>query len=93
MVAHKQDRKVRARREKNRSPWFYLGMMGVVGWSVAVPTVVGALIGAWADQSFPGPLSWTLMGLAIGVLAGCLVAWGWVKQHGEFDKQRKDENG
>jgi ATP synthase protein I len=40
-VGEKELRKVRARRQKNRSIWFGLGMFGVVGWSVAIPTLIG----------------------------------------------------
>jgi len=82
-VTHKEQRKVRARREDDRSVWFWLGMMGVAGWSVAIPTVVGALIGAWLDRQLGGRISWTLTGLGMGVIVGCLTAWYWVKRESE----------
>ncbi|MFW6154499.1 MAG: AtpZ/AtpI family protein [Planctomycetota bacterium] len=82
-VTRKEQRKVRARRDDERSIWFWLGMMGVAGWSVAIPTVVGALVGAWLDRRFEGRISWTLTGLLIGVTAGCLTAWYWVKRESE----------
>ncbi len=79
----KEQRKVEARREGDKSVWFGLGMFGLVGWSVAVPTVVGALVGYWLDEKFPGsPRSWTLMGIVIGVLIGCLNAWRWMNKEG-----------
>ena len=40
-VAAKQLRKAKARQEGERSAWFGLGMFGLVGWSVAVPALIG----------------------------------------------------
>lgn len=78
----KEQRKVRARKEGDRSVWFGLGMFGLVGWSVAIPTVVGALIGIWIDKKFPSQHSWTIMGIVIGVLIGCFNAWRWMNKEG-----------
>jgi ATP synthase protein I len=79
-VGKKEERKQAARRSGARSVWFGLGMFGLVGWSVAIPTLVGVAVGVWLDRHFPGRASWTLTGLVIGVALGCLNAWYWVKQ-------------
>jgi ATP synthase protein I len=84
-VGGKEDRKMRARREKDRGVWFGLGMFGLVGWSVAIPSVVGIGLGIWIDTKWPSPYSWTLMCLVIGVLVGCLNAWYWVKRESKGD--------
>ena len=42
-------------------------MMGLIGWSVAVPTVLGAALGLWLDQHYPGTHSWTLALLMAGL--------------------------
>ena len=84
-VGAKEDRKMRARRERDRGVWFGLGMFGLVGWSVAIPTVIGIGLGIWIDTRWPGPYSWTLMCLIIGVLVGCLNAWYWVKRESKRD--------
>jgi predicted F0F1-ATPase subunit len=34
--------------------WFGLGMMGLIGWSVVVPTLLGAALGIWLDAHHPG---------------------------------------
>jgi len=77
-VAGEERRKLRARRRGDRGPWFWLGMFGLVGWSVAIPTVIGVLVGAWLDRRFPGQASWTLTMLLIGVAVGCWTAWYWI---------------
>jgi ATP synthase protein I len=84
-VGEKEDRKLKARKEKDRSVWFGLGMFGLVGWSVAIPTLIGIAVGIWIDTTWPGPYSWTLMLLFIGVAVGCLNAWFWVKRESRRD--------
>ncbi|MBN1848159.1 MAG: AtpZ/AtpI family protein [Deltaproteobacteria bacterium] len=79
-VGAKEGRKIRARKERDRGVWFGLGMFGLVGWSVAIPTVIAVALGVWIDKTWPGPYSWTLMLLFIGVVLGCLNAWYWVKR-------------
>ena len=47
-IAEREKQKLRALREKNRTVWFGLGMMGMVGWSVVVPSLLGAGLGIMA---------------------------------------------
>ena len=77
-VSEKQRRKERARREKHRDIWFGMGMFGLVGWSVAIPTVLLLALGIWIDGRTDSPYSWTLMLLVMGIAVGCLNAWYWV---------------
>jgi ATP synthase protein I len=79
-VVHKEQRKLRARREADRGPWFWLGMFGLVGWSVAIPTLVGVFIGLWLDGLSGGRISWTLTMLFVGAVVGCITAWYWVQR-------------
>lgn len=79
-VGRKAERKLKSRKEKNRTAWFWLGMFGLVGWSVAVPTLIGVAIGIWIDTTWPDGISWTLNLLIIGVIVGCINAWYWVKR-------------
>jgi ATP synthase protein I len=88
-------RKLRARRQRDRTTWFGLGMYGLVGWSVVIPTLAGVAIGLWIDERWPSRFSWTLMLLAAGVLLGCWNAWYWVSLEGRAIHRRVpgDENG
>ena len=87
-VGNKAYRKLRARGERNRSVWFGLGMYGLIGWSVAVPTLLGIGLGVWIDRRWPGPVSWTLTLLFVGIVLGCLNAWRWIKREGQHDNTR-----
>ena len=87
-VAAKAARKLRVQREGKQGVWFGLGMSGLIGWSVAVPTLLGAMLGLWLDRRHPGVRSWTLMLLVAGLCIGCANAWHWVAQQ---DKAMHDE--
>jgi len=82
-VRRKEHRKLRARKEGERCVWFGLGMFGLVGWSIAVPTVIGIMMGLYIDSHFKSRASWTLMLLFLGVVIGCVNAWYWVKRETE----------
>lgn len=87
IVGRKAERRLRARREGRRGVWFGLGMFGLVGWAVALPTLTGVALGLWLDARFPSRVSWTLSLLLLGALLGSLNAWYWVK------RESRDERG
>jgi ATP synthase protein I len=87
-VAADEARKLRVERAGPQGVWFGLGMSGLIGWSVAVPTLGGILLGVWLDRRYPGAFSWTLALLFAGLFIGCANAWYWVDQQ---DKAMHDE--
>jgi ATP synthase protein I len=87
-VGAKATRKLKAQRNATPGVWFGLGMMGLIGWSVVVPTLLGAALGIWLDNRYPGSRSWTLALLVAGLAIGCLNAWHWVTKE---DKAMRDE--
>ncbi len=84
-IARKASRKQKALREGKDNPYFGLAMFGLVGWAVAVPTVLGIALGVWLDARTGGDISWTLTFLFAGVVLGCLNAWYWVQKEGRDD--------
>jgi len=89
-VGAKAARKLHAQRHVTRNVWFGLGMMGLIGWSVAIPTLLGAALGLWLDRRYPGGRSWTLALLVAGLVIGCLNAWHWLSNQ---DKAIRDDRG
>ena len=67
-VGAKAARKLQAQRNPTPGVWFGLGLMGVIGWSVVVPTLLGAALGLWLDRHYPGGHSWTLALMAAGLV-------------------------
>ncbi|MEO7940538.1 MAG: AtpZ/AtpI family protein [Burkholderiaceae bacterium] len=86
-------RKLKARRHRDRGVWFGLGMMGLVGWSVVVPTLLGAALGIWLDRHHPGQHSWTLALLVGGLTLGCFNAWHWVAKEDRAIQREQEDNG
>jgi len=87
-------RKLKARRDSTRGVWTGLGMMGLIGWSVVIPTLGGAALGLWLDSRHPGGRSWTLALLVAGLCIGCLNAWRWVaKEDKAIHDEREDSDG
>ena len=89
----REKRKLRTRRKKTGDAWFGLGMFGVVGWSVAVPMVLGMFAGVWIDLKWPGPPSWTLMLMLIGIIIGCVNAWFWVSRQQRIITGERENDG
>jgi len=73
-VGAKQDRMLRARTAKDTF-WSSLGLLGTVGWSVVLPTLLGVALGIFLDRHWPARVSWTLTLLFAGLMLGCLTAW------------------
>ena len=86
-ISAKAARKLKARKS-TQGVWFGLGMMGLVGWSVVVPTLLGAALGIWLDNHHPGKHPWTLSLLVVGLAVGCLNAWHWIAKE---DKAMHDD--
>lgn len=84
-IARKARQMEKARRRRQESAWYGLGMFGLVGWSVAVPIVAGVALGVWIDRNWPGEVSWTLTLLLAGAVLGAFNAWYWVQQEGRGD--------
>lgn len=91
-VGAKANRKLKAQQNTTFGIWRGLGAMGLVGWSVAVPTIIGAMAGIWIDKYYPGTHAWTLSLLVAGLSIGCMNAWHWIdKEDKEIRKQNEDQ--
>ena len=84
-IGRDAERKLKARGERQKGVWFGLGMFGIVGWSIVVPTLLGVLLGIWLDERYAGEISWTLTFLFLGLILGCLNAWYWIKGESQND--------
>ena len=90
-VARKEKRKLKAQHQKSNA-WSGLGMMGMIGWSVAVPSLLGAALGLWLDKRYSQSFSWTLSLLFVGIVTGCIIAWHWVDKEDKEMHNNKQEN-
>jgi len=92
-IGAKETQKLKENQKSKRGVLFGLGMFGLVGWSVVVPTLLGAFLGVWLDKHFPGKQSWTLTFLLIGLIVGCATAWHWLsREEKDIHKDKEDKN-
>lgn len=84
---------LKARRQATHNIWLGFGMFGLIGWSVVVPTLLGAMLGHWLDHHHPRQHSWTLALLVAGLATGCLNAWHWVvRESREIHPKQEDRD-
>ncbi|HSH49054.1 MAG TPA: AtpZ/AtpI family protein [Halomonas sp.] len=81
-IRRSAERMKRARSGPGESPLRGLGAFGIIGWSVAIPTVGGAFLGLWLNRVAPQAFSWPIALILAGIVVGALIAWGWI------DKER-----
>jgi len=71
--------------KKGKEILFGLGTFGIIGWSIAVPMLLGVALGSYLDKKFEPYFSWTLTLLFAGVTIGCINAWHWINKKGMDD--------
>lgn len=69
------------RRGAAGSFWRSLGVLGTVGWSIALPAALGAWLGHHIDLRYETGVRFTLMLLTLGVTIGSLIAWRVLREH------------
>jgi ATP synthase protein I len=70
-----------ARREEgHRTFWRSLGVLGMVGWPIAVASVSGVFLGRYLDSRLGTGVRFTLMLLTAGTVIGSYTAWRAVRE-------------
>ena len=72
-------RRQRALLEGEPSVAHRLAQIGVLGWIIVTPILIGIFAGRWLDQRFNSGLFFTAPLLMLGVGLGCWSAFKWVK--------------
>ena len=83
-VEHDAKMKLKSKK-KGKEIMTGLGMFGIVGWSIAVPTLLGIALGVYLDRRYSQSFSWTLTLLFAGIVVGCFNAWHWVEESSKND--------
>jgi ATP synthase protein I len=55
-----------------------LAQVGVLGWTIVVPMLLGIFLGRWIDRYFGTGIFWTGPLLLLGLVVGCWSAWQWM---------------
>jgi ATP synthase protein I len=79
-AALQRDTSRHARREVGHgSFWRSLGVLGMVGWPIALASVGGAWLGHFLDSRWNTGVRFTLLLLMIGTALGSFIAWKTLK--------------
>lgn len=79
-VRLRSQRRDRARREGEPSTMRWLAEIGVLGWMIVVPVLVGLFIGRWLDAVTHLHLLFTTVLIIAGFVLGFWSAWRWMNR-------------
>lgn len=80
LMAARQTSRRRAiwRKEGEPSVVRFVGQIGVLGWIIVLPILVGLFVGRWLDHKFGTGIFWSGPLLVLGVAIGGYSAWKWM---------------
>jgi ATP synthase protein I len=78
-VRLRSDRRRRHLSEGDPSVARRLAQIGVLGWIIVVPILLGVFLGRWLDGTLRTGLFWTAPLLLLGLGLGCWSAWKWMQ--------------
>ena len=55
-----------------------LGQIGVLGWTVVIPILLGVVVGRWMDRELETGIFFTAPFLLVGAAIGFWLAWRWM---------------
>jgi len=81
-VQHAAQQAVRREREGLEEPepslGARLGQIGILGWTIVVPTLLGLALGHWLDRYFGTRVFFSAPLLMVGAAVGLWSAWKWM---------------
>ncbi|MFH0809150.1 MAG: AtpZ/AtpI family protein [Pseudomonadota bacterium] len=57
------------------SPWPGVAMLGIFGWMIVVPMLLGIFLGRWMDETLHHGIFWTLAFMMLGLIVGACNVW------------------
>ncbi len=75
-TAAERDRAFRADREPTIAT--RLGQIGVLGWAIVAPILIGVVLGRWLDGALKTGIFFTAPMIMLGAAAGMWTAWRWM---------------
>lgn len=87
-TAHILKKKAQALNNRNnRIFYFNAAILSVYGWQMAIPVLLGIILGRFLDKHIPSDtLSWTLNMIIIGFAIGIFNANYWARKEGIYKK-------
>ena len=83
-AAHRAiERDVQGRIDPEPSLGARLGQIGVLGWTIVVPTLLCLFLGRWLDRTLETGIFFSAPLLMVGTGIGFWSAWRWMHRQGE----------
>jgi len=60
-----------------------LGQIGVLGWAIVLPILIGLFIGRWLDRLLQSGVMFSAALIMVGAAAGLWSAWRWMHRHND----------
>jgi ATP synthase protein I len=73
-----EERRIRWHTEGEPSVMRFVGQIGILGWIIVAPTLLGLFAGRWLDRSFGTGIFWSAALLVLGVTIGFWSGWRWM---------------
>jgi ATP synthase protein I len=74
-VRLRQARREKWEKEGERPLWKNLSMVGVLGWLIVLPTLIGVFAGRWLDERFGSGVTFSGALTFAGACFGFYLAW------------------
>lgn len=74
----RRERRAFWRREGEPSMMRMVGQIGMLGWMIVTPTLLGLFLGRWIDRGLGTGIFWSAPLLLVGLAIGCWSAWRWM---------------
>lgn len=58
-----------------------LGQIGILGWAIVTPILLGLVIGRWLDRSLGTNIMFSAAMIMLGAIVGMWSAWRWMHRH------------
>ena len=75
-LAAERDRKFRSDPEPTVAS--RLGQIGVLGWAIVAPILLGVVVGRWLDWTLKTGIFFTAPFIMLGAAVGLWTAWRWM---------------
>ncbi len=79
-VRKQEERRKHWRSDGEPSVMRFVGQIGVLGWIIVAPTLIGLFVGRWFDHRLGSGIFWSAALLLLGVTAGFWSGWRWMQK-------------
>jgi len=80
-VRRRRERHEKFQREGDASFWSSVGMMGTIGFSIAVPLTLGTLLGRWLDGRFDAGYTFMIFLMLAGLGVGIFTVYRLIREN------------